>query len=375
MAVTHHAHLSLFFGFSNPLISVLYIYSLVYFLSKNKKYNVYLINLYVSLASILAVLSLGVFLYKMFEGQEFIINDLYAMHSGGSVIQSIVALTFPLSAVIMVIKALKSERKILRVCLILLAFIIIFTDLFINRSKVGYLIEIMVLIYYSCVLVRKYSYKNDVLSVRRVLATIILSMVSLVIIFGVTFQYSTILKTRVTSMISNVDMFFKTPFDGKDRRYLSTTSTGLRLMYYSSSVKVFEQYPSVFLFGCVYKTNILNPTDCTKLLIKNNKKLNNDRSMVHNGIEAHNEFINYTLKGGILAGSSLFIFLVLLLYEARYLDRNYRNCLRIFVLAFFIGCTFDFFMTTQMMVATFATLLGVFLSMSKSHRKLSNDQQ
>ena len=371
---TYNFNIKHYIGSGNPIIIVAYICALNYFLSKNKNYAKYLLDFLVAIISILAVLSLGVFTYYTCLGQSFIMSDLiiYTIHSGGATIQSMVALTFPLSAVILLKKSSMKSFSINKVLLIILAIIIIFADLFINRSKVGYLIELMVLVYYSFVFIRKYSYQDGKLYLRRILVTISVSALSLGIIFGSAFHFSSIFNARVSQMFSEISIASKNDNISTYNK-LAQTSTGLRYMYYSSSVKLFKQYPEVFVFGCGYTTHISNPTDCSRLLIKNNDKLSSDVTVVKDGIEAHNEFINYTFKGGVLAGISLLMFFILLLYESKHIDQYYRNFFRIFVLAFVIGCLFDYFITVQIMVALFSTILGIFLSIGNSDKQIKCD--
>jgi O-antigen ligase len=76
----------------------------------------------------------------------------------------------------------------------------------------------------------------------------------------------------------------------------------------------------------------------------------------------HDEFINYVFRGGIVAGASLLMFFVLLFYESKKLKTEDKICMRVLLIAILAGCTFDYFMTTQMLVALFATLLSIFLS-------------
>lgn len=79
----------------------------------------------------------------------------------------------------------------------------------------------------------------------------------------------------------------------------------------------------------------------------------------------HNEFINYTFKGGILAGLSLLIFFIMLLYEARGLDYRDKVYFRVLIIAMFIGCLFDYFFTVQILVILFSTLLAIFFAKLK----------
>ncbi|MDE4976377.1 hypothetical protein NAI43_11960, partial [Francisella tularensis subsp. holarctica] len=75
---------------------------------------------------------------------------------GGSTIQSIVAITIPFAALFIVGKSIKKQSKILKLVMIFVVILIVFIDLFVNRSNEGYLIEFVVLIYYFFVIIKHY---------------------------------------------------------------------------------------------------------------------------------------------------------------------------------------------------------------------------
>ncbi len=347
-------------SFSNPILIALYIYCLNYFLSQNKKYGKYLVNLLICIVSIMSIAALIIFLYKSFDGKSFILSDLYKGINGGSIIQSIVALIFPLSAVIFTTNAIKLSNIKLKLLLFSLAIIIFFTDLFINKSKAGYIIEFVILIYYSIALIRKNIYKDGILNIKRGLLVTLSSIAFISVLLGVTYKNSKVFNIRTTQMISDINTFLVK--SGNNEQKLSKKSTGLRLMYYYSAIKTLKEYPKVFLFGCGYATGILGVEQCTSELIENNLKLRSDDYIVNSGIMPHNEFINYIFKGGILSGICLLLFFISLFYEAKYLERNYKNYLRILIVAYFIGCSVSYLITLQISVALIATLIAIFIS-------------
>lgn len=354
-----------FFSFSNPLLIVLYILSASYFLSKNKKYPDYLLNIFVYIVVFISFIALFRFSYKYFTGNYFIISDFYTEIDGGSTIQSIVALTFPFAAVFIVGKAIRKESKLLKLVMIFVGILIVFIDLFVNRSKAGYIIEFVVLIYYFFVIIKCYSLNDKKLNITKFLTIILVSIATLCIIFVIVYRTSNIFHDRVRDSIKESQLYFSKDFDNKTAEELSITSTGLRLMYYDSSIRVFEKYPKLLFLGCSPITNISDVTECTKFLINKNDALKNNPHITKDGIMPHNEFINYTFKGGILAGLSLLIFFIMLLFEARGLDNNDKVYFRVLIIAMFIGCLFDYFFTVQILVILFSTLLAIFFAKLK----------
>jgi hypothetical protein len=353
------------FGFSNPLLILLYVCALSYFLSKNKDYSEYLLRVYSTIVVIFSIVSCCVFLYKYLHGQSFLVSNFYTGYSGGSIIQSIVALTFPFTAVYLILKTKKIDYKIFKLALYLSSILIIFVDLFVNRSKVGYIIEFVVLIYYVLVLVKYYGNRVSNSNIKKTALTLIAGLLLITVLFSIAFKQSNIFNTRVSQMFKEITLFFDKNVDEEKINQLSHSSTGLRLMYYDSSVKVFKAYPSILLFGCPFTQKTYSVTECSGELISNNSELSRD-SYVVDEIMPHDEFINYTFRGGILAGICLLAFFIALFYEARKLSVDDKVCLRVLTIAIFIGSCFDYFMTTQMIVILFSTILAIFLSKQKT---------
>ena len=351
-----------FFGFSNPLVILLYIYSSTFFLRKNKDYGEYLLVVYSTIVIIFSIFACYLFIYHCyFVGNGFIVSDIYKKDNGGSIIQSIVALTFPLTAVYLVLKTKKIKNKAYKLTIYFFSALVIFVDIFVNRSKVGYLIEFIVLIYYVYALVSYFreigssNFKKDFL-------IIMVGILSIVGLFVVVYKESSVFNDRVSKMYNETSSYFNADRDEKETNELMHSSTGLRMMYYISSFKLLKEYPDLLIFGCPYKTNTVKVKSCTATLISKSDRLKNEVDIAKNGIMPHDEFINYVFRGGIVAGASLLMFFVLLFYESKKLKTEDKICMRVLLIAILAGCTFDYFMTTQMLVALFATLLSIFLS-------------
>lgn len=279
--------------------------------------------------------------------------------------QSVVAISLPIASIMILIKMGRSEKTISKVLLMLLTITIVFVDLFANRSKAGYLIEFAAFIYFALFLVRRYAHQNNY-SFRRLLYMIIVTVLVILTLLVGTYRYSSIFNDRTTETYKEMTVFF----DSHNNKQvvaedLGLASTQLRLLYYYSSIKVLQNYPTVFVFGCGYGTNKLDVKECTSQLIERSDELRANNSVLNGGIMPHDEFLSYVFRGGIVAGAMLLMFFVMLFYEAKYLSQDTRACLRILAISFFIGCAFDYFITVQMTVFIFATLLGIFLSERK----------
>jgi hypothetical protein len=368
MVVNHNLNLKDIFGFSNPLFIVLYICALYFFLSKDEKYANYLLNVFLCVVGVFAIVFTTIFIYKNIHGIGFIISDLYTGKSGGGYIQSMVGLTFPLSAVIILVKSINTKYKISRVLLILVALVIMFADIFVNRGKIGYFIELSVLFYYSFIFVKKFSYSDGKLHIIKSLLAMFSSIIFILMLFGLAYNYSTTFNARMSDMNKSISSYVTSKPSMANSQYLWSTSTGQRFMYYSTSLKIFKEYPSVFLFGCGYKEGIKDITECSRILIKKSSKLKNDNYVVQTGVEPHNEFINYVFKAGIGASICLVMFFIMLFRDARNLSYHNMVFLRLLVIGFVIGSLFEYFISSQMSVVIFATLIAIFLAKPLDHK-------
>ncbi|MEY8703036.1 hypothetical protein AB4F11_08785 [Francisella philomiragia] len=355
---SHSLDVKSILGFSNPIFIFLYICSASYFLSRNIKYANYLLNFYLSIVVIFSLYALVRYVLHM----DFLVSQIYFGIDGGSVIQSIVALTFPFSAVVIIGKAIRMSNMIPKILLFAAGILVIFIDLFVNRSKAGYVIEFVVFIYYSFIALKYFSFKNNKLSIKRLVTILICCSVIISIIFGVVYKFSGIFHYRFQTSVEESQAFFNQDYDNTDARKQYETSTGLRLLYYSSSFKVLREYPKLYILGCPYLTNTADVIECTKDLINKNQRLRDDPRVVNDGIMAHDEFVNYIFRAGIIAGISLLLSFVAFFVEARWLDYRNRVYFRVLILAMFIGCLFDYFFTTQIMVILFANLTAIFLA-------------
>ncbi|AJI74942.1 O-antigen ligase like membrane family protein [Francisella philomiragia subsp. philomiragia ATCC 25015] len=348
-------------GFSNPIFIFLYICSASYFLSKNTKYANYLLNFYIAIIVIFSLYAL----FRYVLHANFVVSQIYFGIYGGSVIQSIVALTFPFSAVVIIGKAIRMSNLLLKILMFAAGLLVIFIDLFVNRSKAGYVIEFVVFIYYSFIALKYFSFKNNKLCIKRLVTILTCCIVIISIIFGTVYKFSSVFNYRLQTSVEESQVFFNQDYDNTDARKQYETSTGLRLLYYSSSFKVLREYPKLYILGCPYLTSTTDVIECTKVLINKNQRLRDDPRVVNDGIMAHDEFINYVFRAGIVAGVSLLLCFVAFFVEARWLDYRNRVYFRILILAMFIGCLFDYFFTTQIMVILFANLTAIFLAQRK----------
>jgi hypothetical protein len=363
--VNQELYIKSFLAYSNPLLALLFICSASHFLSKNTKCADILLNVFIFVVAVFSIIAVVGFIYKSYLGQDFNVSQLYIWFNGGSAIQSIVALTFPFSAVYIIGKAINNRNTLHKIVMIIIGILIIFIDLFVNRSKAGYVIEFIVFIYYSFVILKYFSFENSKFKIRRFFAILCSSVLVLLMLFGIVYKGSIIFQDRVNHAIVESQLFFNSNYNESDAKLQNDTSTGLRLMYYYSSIQVFKAYPQILILGCPVITKDMNVTICTQKLINRDQTLSNDPRVVKDGIMAHDEFINYTFKGGILAGICLLMFFVMLLIEARRLDYKDRVFFRILIIAMFVGCAVDYFFTLQVVVILFISLLAIFLSKAR----------
>ena len=116
-----------FFGFSNPLIILLYICSAVFFLKENKRYGEYLLIAYSTIVIVFSILACSLLMYHNYlVGNGFIVSDLYKGYRGGTIIQSIVALTFPFTAVYLILKVKEIRNKAYKLLICFFSLLISF---------------------------------------------------------------------------------------------------------------------------------------------------------------------------------------------------------------------------------------------------------
>lgn len=355
--------IKLLFNLANPLILTLYTFALVYLLSKNKNYPKFLINVFYIIVSFVATLSFLFFIFYWLKGQTFLISNFYSKPDHIAQSQNIVALTFPFAAILLLNKIPDINKILCKMLIVVLALIIIFADIFINRSKIGYLIELIVLIYYSFYIIKKYSYINKKFHIKKLLIVSCLVIFSLSTGLYIAYKTSGTFHQRISTGMYGFNKFFN-----KDSNKNIERSVEIRLIYYTNSLKIFKEYPKILLFGCPLNEGTINSSICTKKII-NKSPLIQESMKGLKDIPPHNEFINYTYQSGALASLSLFLFLILLYRESKNTYKEYIMPMRILVIAFFIGCNFDFFMTRQFNTTIFFTLLGIFLSLNKPYIK------
>lgn len=356
-----------FISYSNPIIIVLYTCSLSYFLSKNKNFSNYLIWAYLVISVVFSLFCLIKFLcYPNID-----LVGVYGSFGRGGDVQGVIGFTFPFVSVCLINLAIQSKKIISKVIFACSALLVIFVDLSINTSKIGYIVETFVFFYYAFIFTKTYSIKNNKISIRKILINVLLAFTIAIAMLGGFLKESTIFHTKVEDvMVSLEEVFGSAKLINKTTDVLETKSTGLRMIYYTSSVKIFEEYPSVFLLGCSLSGNTASLDYCTESLIKNSQKLQNDAMVIKNApIEPHNVFLTYTFKGGVFAGLCVLIFFLTMIYNTKYFMFGDRFSLSVLVLAYFIASCTGYYMSTQYEVITFFTLFGAFLSRADMKKK------
>ncbi|MFV9972407.1 MAG: O-antigen ligase family protein [Francisella endosymbiont of Hyalomma asiaticum] len=349
-------------AYANPVVIVIYTYSLGYFLSQNKKLADYLLSSYLTVTVLFSLLCFIKFLYS----SNIDLIDVYGTFGHGPDVQGVIAFTFPFVSVCFLNLALKSSKIRNKLIFLLSVLLVIFTDLFINTSKVGYIVEVFVLVYYAFVFIKIYSVQTNTntLSIKKMLIMTFLSLLALTFIFSFAYQKSQIFHDKTSEFTKSIARIFESNGYSKiERRNLEQQSTGLRMIYYISSIGIFKKYHNVFMWGCSFTGNTPNLNYCTQNLVENNQQLQANPMVIKNQpVEPHNEFINYIFKGGIFSALCLLMFFISLFFITKNFPLQDRFGVRVFILGYFIASLTGYYLSTQYEVSMFFTLLAILLS-------------
>lgn len=354
-------------SFSNPLILLLFSFSIINFLYGQKKNIEVTLNFICLLTLMLSFVGLVFCAHKViFYGEyNILVNDLYQDKSA----QFFIAFIFPFVSVLLIGKAFDEKRTIFKIAFFVFAIIVILVDVLANRSMLGWLNEFIVFCYYFYKVVCVYAHKDNIFQLRRSLFLLFAGLIFFIVAFTSSYNISPTIKSKINSTTFSLQtLFFTNNEDSK--KTLEHTSTGLRSLYYISSLKTIKEYPKLLLLGCPGLGYTLDVKSCTADLINKSQKLSNDNRVVAK-IFPHNEFFNYTFRSGIIGGLSLFLFLIsLFFHEAKKVSSKHRLHLRILVIMFSTGCIFDFFMSSQIIVVSFFIILAIILASKPSLRKI-----
>ncbi|EDZ90661.1 O-antigen ligase family protein [Francisella tularensis] len=348
-------------AYANPIIIVIYTYSLCYFLSQNKNLGDYLLWAYLVVTVLLSLLCFIKFLYN----SNINLIDVYGSYGSGTDVQGVIAFTFPFVSVCILNLALRASKIKNRIFFLLCALLVIFTDLFINTSKIGYIVEIFVLVYYAFAFIKLYSFKDGYFKIKKMLIMILLSLLALTFIFCFAYQKSPIFHTKTAEFVKSFEILYQSKKDSDKtaKSLFEQPSTGIRMIYYISSVEIFKEYPSVFLWGCSFTGNTSDLNKCTQYLIKNSQQLQANPMVIKNHpLEPHNEFINYAFKGGVFSAFCLLMFFISLFYSTKNFPFQDRFGLRVLILGYFVASLTGYYLSTQYEVSIFFTLIAIFLS-------------
>ncbi|NIB61366.1 hypothetical protein CHQ79_09895, partial [Francisella noatunensis subsp. orientalis] len=69
-------------------------------------------------------------------------------------------------------KAIRIPNMMPKILMFAAGLLVIFIDLFVNRSKAGYVIEFVVFIYYSFIALKYFSFKNNKLCIKRLITIV-----------------------------------------------------------------------------------------------------------------------------------------------------------------------------------------------------------
>lgn len=218
---------------------------------------------------------------------------------------------FAIAAFMLFSMALTSTQKRYRYLYLILGIITICAELGLNTSRTGYLIEFSIL---AVGFFMKFRIKG-----------IIAAAILIPIIFISFYQLSPNFQNRVGEAYKNTISYY----DGSN----TNTSVGIRLGFYHTALGIFEHKPQRLLYGCGTGAQTL----CSTHFI-NQEIPKSERKYYRVINNPHNQYIYFLMQSGIIA---LVLFLWLLaaaFYYAKKLPSMEKNNLRIFIIAFAVGC-------------------------------------
>jgi O-antigen ligase len=214
---------------------------------------------------------------------------------------------------------------------ILLSILLVFCEYFINQSRTGYLMELIIIVYYLLyfcypfnINTQKYFWNK-----KRCVIALFGVFIAPVIIFN----QSALFKIRIDTAIQEIELYYV----GSDGLPADESSVGPRLSWYYASYKTITYSKNNFIFGCGtgdFKTCVQHVID---------KSPANERSrMQAPNQNPHNQFIFFFLQSGIIGFTTFIVFILSILISSRKLV--YRNTIYIIMLSFLIGCLFNSYM-------------------------------
>ncbi|MED7819240.1 MULTISPECIES: O-antigen ligase family protein [unclassified Francisella] len=350
--------------FANPMILLIFLYGSSHMLSKNIRYANYLLYTLAFIVVSIATFRFLLFFVYLLDGQNYVIQNMDEIAGQ----QFIFAILLPFCAFFLAVKALDvSKNKIVfRVIAFIIVSILIFTTLFINTSKMGYIIGAVAFIYYFILLIKKVVKYNQ-LNIKKVLLILLISFGVLLTAFTTVYKDSNVLRDRITPMVTNLNDFFSNNYSTSQRNELENTSTGIRLLFYTTSVIVLKSDLKVFLLGCPIAEHTIDFGKCVEQVVqkspniqKSNRVFSNLSDMPYD--HPHDDFLYYTFKAGILAGALEILFFIFLFYGSKKLDQYDSSCMRVLLLGFLVLCLFDRGMSYQSFTATIFSILSIYIA-------------
>ena len=316
---------------------------------KEKSLNMFIIAMIIT--AIISILNVIFLSHKTF---------IHFPHSSFPMLvtQNEVAASLAISSILLIRKAKLAECIKYKVTFIILSIILILVEYLLNQSRTGYLMESLVIGYYFYLFCCKYN--NEInkakFSVKRFIAVIIFSLISVYAIYNT----SDIFKTRVNHAINSVVSYATNPDKAS-----KSTSVGLRLSWYYTSIHYSTSSPRNLLLGC----GTGNFHRCLNDYIKTQDKYEQQR-MKAPYQNPHNQYIFFLIQSGIFA---LILFLAwifsIIKIDSAKLTSIDRISTILIILMLCIGCMFNSYLLDLRMGPIFLFILSMFLSGNKINNK------
>lgn len=301
--------------------------SILFFLKKYPFMTSKLLLIFVVSVIVLTILSTFNFLfldYNLFI--HFAPEDAFPMASS----QSEMAIALVIASVLLISY---SENKIgcKKYILILLSIFLIFCEYYINQSRTGYLMEVVVIVYYAFYFCFPFniSFNKHIFNFKRAISILLICFIAPIAIYN----SSDIFKSRVDSASHEVASYINKDSVEKSK----TTSVGYRLSWYYTGYKTITSSTDKFIFGC----GTGSFKDCTQKVIDNSSEADKAKMQAPDN-NPHSQFIFFFLQSGVIGFIAFVAFIASIIISTKKSD--YKIPLYLIVIAFCVGCLFNNFM-------------------------------
>lgn len=223
---------------------------------------------------------------------------------------------------------LQYSKWLYRYVYTLLAIFFIFMELFVNKSRVGYLVEILaifILFFY----LSKIFFKKSIIN-------ILISLIMLFTFILAIYNVSNTFKHRVDDVFTSVDVYFDKDILIQEK----LNTSGVRLVWADAVLNIFKSNPKIFILGCGTAGEMLRECTIHELEVAG---YNKEAAQLRSFSNPHNQFFLFIFEAGILA-AILFSYMLYYLYFIYPKKINYipaKKGVKALVFVFFIGNLFN----------------------------------